>query len=83
MYCLNCRKPRTPALGMVDYEPFTPSRGTLVGMCPECKSLMRRLASRSQLEVLGQAFTITVRQPQETLEDTATPNPNCHLSGET
>jgi hypothetical protein len=67
---------------MVDYVPMTPSRGTLVGMCPECTTLMRRFVSEAQLEAVEQNFGVSVSPRQARLMDTSTPHPDCHFDRE-
>jgi excisionase family DNA binding protein len=78
-FCLKCREPQSPAGGMVDYHPITASRGTLVGMCLTCGTLMRRFVSRAQLAAAARHFDVQVAHPQESLMDTAMPAQNCHL----
>jgi excisionase family DNA binding protein len=60
LFCLKCRQPQTPAGGMVDYQPTTPTRGVLVAMCPECETLMRRFVSRARLAVVAQQFDLKI-----------------------
>ena len=50
MYCLPCRAPKAPALGMVDYVPRTPTNGNLRGLCPDCGRLIHRATSLAKLE---------------------------------
>ena len=33
IYCVRCRAPQSPALGMADYEPPTATGGNLIGLC--------------------------------------------------
>ena len=78
-FCLKCRKPQPPAGNMVDYHPITASRGTLVGMCPACSTLMRRFTSRARLAVVAGHFDIQVTDLQPSLMDTSMPALDCHL----
>jgi hypothetical protein len=49
LFCLKCRLPRSPADGMVDYQPSTPTRGILVAICPVCETIMHRFTSQARL----------------------------------
>jgi excisionase family DNA binding protein len=81
-FCLKCRHLRPPAGSMVDYRPITDSRGTLVGMCPTCSTLMQRFVSRARLADMMRHFDLQVAHRQESLMDTAMPALNCHSRAE-
>lgn len=54
IYCVRCRVPRRPAGGFADYEPSTPSLGSLIGICPDCDAFIYRRVNRAKLaEVKG------------------------------
>jgi Helix-turn-helix domain len=48
-YCLKCRAPKTPAKGMVDYNPSSPTLGNLMALCPDCETIMNRRTSLADL----------------------------------
>jgi hypothetical protein len=48
-YCLKCRAPKTPARGMVDYNPSLPTLGNLTALCPDCETIMNRRTSLAGL----------------------------------
>ena len=50
IFCLGCRGPRKPAGSMADYVPRTPTCGDLVGICPDCNTILYR---RVNIEKLG------------------------------
>jgi excisionase family DNA binding protein len=81
-FCLKCRKPQPPAGGMVNYHPLSAVRGTLVGMCPTCGTLMQRFVSLARLAEITRYFDLQVAHRQESLTDTAMPALNCHLRAE-
>ena len=62
MYCFKCRAPKAPAIGMVDYEPKTATMGNLIGMCPDCGTIMNRRASMAKLEQFRGHMDITLPQ---------------------
>lgn len=54
LYCVRCRAPKAPALGMADYMPISPTAGNLRGLCPDCNALIhRRVSLRGLSEMLG------------------------------
>lgn len=50
VYCVRCRAPRSPAGGMADFQPATGSLGNLMGICPECESMMFRRINLTKLD---------------------------------
>lgn len=53
VYCMRCRVPRSPALGMADYVPVTETSGNLAGLCPDCGAMMYRRVSLAKLTAAG------------------------------
>src|SRR5271165_281758 len=49
IYCVRCRAPKKPAGDMAEYQPITASLGNLIGICPDCDSMIYRRASRAKL----------------------------------
>lgn len=49
LYCLRCREPRRPALGMVEYRPLKPASGDLVAICEACEAIMHRRVRKADL----------------------------------
>lgn len=41
-YCLSCRMPKRPAMGMVDYAPTNTSTANLKALCETCEKMMHR-----------------------------------------
>jgi hypothetical protein len=58
-FCLACRAPRRPALGMAEYRPRTMSRGSLCGFCPVCDRLIYRAVTRSKIDDISHGLNIT------------------------
>ncbi len=50
MFCFKCRAPKEPDLDMADYKPDTATLGNLVGICPDCGTIMNRRASLAKLD---------------------------------
>jgi hypothetical protein len=53
LYCLRCRVPRQPALGMVDFVPISASSGNLRAICAHCETVMHR---RTRSDDLGKVM---------------------------
>jgi len=50
IYCVCCRAPKTPAGDMAEYQPFSTTGGSLVGICPSCESMIYRRVNLAKLE---------------------------------
>ena len=44
IYCVRCRAPKKPAGAMADYQPVTATLGNLMGICPDCESMILKTA---------------------------------------
>ena len=62
MYCFRCRAPRIPAGGMADFVPKTDVLGTLVGICPECSTMMYQRASAAKLPAIRAKLDIAIME---------------------
>lgn len=60
IYCMRCRTPRNPAGEMAEYQPKTDSFGNLVGICPQCESMMYRRVSLTKLPQIRGNLDITI-----------------------
>jgi len=61
LFCLKCREPREPALGMVDFVERDGGAGNLKALCGTCSTVMHRRARRSAIGAIlpGIAIQIT------------------------
>ena len=50
LYCFKCRRPRAPALGMVEATHQNATTGNLTALCEGCGTMMHR---RARLDVIG------------------------------
>src|SRR5262245_5026458 len=50
IYCVRCRAAKRPAGRMADYMPRSPLVGNLVGICPDCMTLMFRRVALNKLD---------------------------------
>ena len=49
VFCLTCRSPRRPALGIADYIPMNTKAGTLSAICPVCERIMTQRVNAARL----------------------------------
>ncbi len=74
IYCMRCRAPKRPAGEMAEYQPITQTLGNLIGICPDCESMIYRRVSRAKLEQgwgkTNVAFSEAQGQVSETSEST-------------
>ena len=82
MYCVRCRAPKSPALGMADYKPITGTMGNLIAICPACNSIMNRRASLAKLEQVRGKMDITMPQALQHIVDSNQPAVNSDLKQE-
>lgn len=60
LYCLRCRIPRQPALGMVDYVPKTEHIGNLRALCTACETVIHRRARQVDLPRIMPDCTVQI-----------------------
>jgi hypothetical protein len=61
IYCLPCRAPKIPALGIADFVPLNETIGDLQGLCPDCDRLMHRRVIRAELGAIAGSLEVDVR----------------------
>jgi hypothetical protein len=82
LYCLRCREPRAPALGMVDYVPMTPDNGNLRALCGYCEGVMHRRARRADVDRIMPGCTVQMAQRPTSIFGRREPSLNCDLDKE-
>jgi len=60
IYCLRCRTPRQPALGMVDFVPITLTSGNLRAICGTCEAIIHRRARHADLARIMPGCTVQI-----------------------
>lgn len=75
-YCVRCREPRFPALGMADYQPVTHACGNLVGLCPDCGSLMYRRVVLARLGTVQGSLEVRFTVAPEHIGESGKPSVN-------
>lgn len=79
IYCVKCRAPKFPALGMTEYKPTTETMGNLIAICPTCGSIMNRRASFAKLGQIRGEMDITIPQALQHIVDSNQPSVNSDL----
>jgi len=59
IYCVRCRVPKRPAGDMAEYQPITTTLGNLIGICPDCYSMIYRRASLAKLSQIQGKLVVT------------------------
>ena len=76
IYCVRCRAPQSPALGMADYEPLTATTGNLIGLCPKCGGMMYRRVNRALLSTVAGNLEVRLTRGQERIDESDRPSVN-------
>ena len=79
IFCIKCRSPKAPALGMADYIPISTTLGSLIGLCPDCGTVINRWTSLQRLQEIRGQLDVKVTVPQQRLSVTACPPSDCHF----
>ena len=77
MYCLKCREPRRPALGMVEYRPLKLASGDLCAICETCEGIMHRRVRKADLGRVMPNLAIQIAHGPQRLAGRAAPSLNC------
>jgi excisionase family DNA binding protein len=83
IFCLPCRAPKRPAGDMVDYIPKTTLTGLVEGICPDCGSMIYRVARVASLDAACGNLSVTRRPLQPRLIDSSAPKRNVHFGKKT
>ncbi|MEO9469942.1 helix-turn-helix domain-containing protein [Parasphingorhabdus sp.] len=79
LYCLKCRMPKRPALGMVDYLPKNEQSGCLKALCETCERPINRNARLAVLTHIMPEMEIQFAECQSRLSGRAELPPNSDL----
>lgn len=62
IYCMKCKIPKEPAAGMLEYKPVNEKTGNIIGICPECGTLMYRRISIIKIKQFSTLMGFTLPQ---------------------
>ncbi|QNO27639.1 helix-turn-helix domain-containing protein [Sphingopyxis sp. OPL5] len=77
IYCLKCREPRGPALGMVEYFARNAATGDLTALCETCGTMMYRRARHADIGAIMPAIDVQIREAGARLIERPSPSLNC------
>ena len=81
-FCVRCRAPRSPALGMADFVPESPTGSFLRALCCECGTIMQKPIAKASLKALGAILDISICQASADLNECPKPRLNVHSEQE-
>ena len=79
IYCVRCRQPKSPAGGMADYQPQTATLGNLIGLCPDCDTLIYRRTNSTRLDEVRGKLSIIMLEAVEHINEVCQPSVNSHF----
>jgi len=79
LYCFRCRKPRPPALGMVDFVSINARSGNIRAICETCETVMNRRASEAALASILPGCDVQFVEALPRLRGSPSPSLNCEL----
>jgi excisionase family DNA binding protein len=62
LYCLKCRVPSRPALGIVDFTAHSPTGGNLKAICETCGTVMHQRVARAAIALKMPEIEIQFRE---------------------
>jgi len=79
IFCVKCRMPREPALGMADFAPASTGPGALTALCPVCGTIIKRWVAPSRLLQVSGKLDVKITAPQSRLSDIPHPPSDCYF----
>lgn len=80
LYCLRCRVPRPPALGMVDCVVMSATSGNLRALCEACGGMMHRRIRLGDLAAKMPNLDVRITHAQPSLSGSPAPSQNSDLA---
>jgi hypothetical protein len=81
LYCLRCRTPRLPALGMVDCNLTSPTNGNLKAICAVCETIMHRRVSLASLPATMPGIEAHIAKARPRIGECEDAPSNCDQDG--
>jgi hypothetical protein len=82
LFCLSCKEPKTPAFNELEFEPSGAALGRLMGLCPDCSSVMFRRTSQAKLHAAVGELKVAIKCADSRLHETSNPTCNPHFEGD-
>jgi len=77
LYCVKCREPKSPALGMVEYAAANAATGNLKALCETCGTLMHRRTLLADIATKMPGLDVRRTQAPSSIGEWPHPSPNC------
>ncbi|MBC2776732.1 helix-turn-helix domain-containing protein [Parasphingopyxis marina] len=77
IYCMKCRQPRAPALGLAEYTTCNAISGDLSALCEICETVMHRRTCLADLSKVLPGLDVLIREGPSSLREQPNPSPNC------
>lgn len=76
-YCVRCRQPKAPALGMADYIPYTATTGNLRGICPDCGRFIHRRVALDKIDTVRGQLDVQFPEAHRHIAESGSTTVNC------
>jgi hypothetical protein len=76
IYCVRCRAPKRPGGDMAEYQPISDNSGNLVGICPDCETMLYRRVNMAELVQVRGNLEVTFTKAEEQVSDSTQPTVN-------
>jgi hypothetical protein len=73
IYCMRCREPRMPAVGMVEYQRIALTRARFVALCSRCGTVMYRSVNPTNLPPILASMLVRLPAGSEHIGGTSQP----------
>lgn len=77
LYCFKCRRPRAPAMGMVEATCQNASTGNLTALCGDCGTIMHRRARLDAISTIMPNLGVQIREAEPRIYERPVPSLNC------
>lgn len=77
LYCVKCRRPRAPAMGMVEATRQNATTGNLSAICEVCGTMMHRSTRLAEIGAIMPNLSVQIREADARIYERAAPSLNC------
>lgn len=77
LYCVRCRQPRAPAMGMIEATPQNATTGNLKAICEVCGTMMHRRTCLAAIAAIMPNLDVQIREAGPRLCERSVPSLNC------
>ena len=77
LYCFKCRRPRAPAMGMVEATCQNATTGNLSALCEKCGTMMHRRARSDAISTIMPNLDVQIREAEPRIYERPAPSLNC------